>query len=73
MHTNYLQNNAGSFYHPVIRIQATVDVQESGESSIRRNVRPVATSGHVSDIFNSARQIYFRARRTHYSRALSIL
>ncbi|CAN5465954.1 MAG: hypothetical protein ACR2M8_10845 [Pyrinomonadaceae bacterium] len=73
MLTNQIQNGGdGGTYQSAIRAQA-VNAEEPGENSIKRNVRPVTTSSQATDIYNRARQIYFRARRSNRSRALSIL
>jgi hypothetical protein len=43
------------------------------EAAITRNQHRVAVSDDPNEIYNRARQIYFRAKRVRHSRSVSIL
>jgi hypothetical protein len=43
------------------------------DTSIKRNPRPAAIGDDPNEIFNRAREIYFRARQTNRSRPVSII
>lgn len=74
MLTNFISEAANEMYYPVVE-PATVDTVEaaSDEPVIIRNSASESREAHVTDIYDRARVIYFRAKRTNRARAANIL
>jgi hypothetical protein len=57
----------------VLAVDAVIPNGLSDEATIKRNVRRNPVVSDPKEIYNRARQIYFRAKRVRHTRSVSIL
>ena len=74
MLTNFISEAANEIFNPVVE-RASFEMSESGtdEPVIIRNTRNESRDARATDIYDRARNIYFRARRPIRARAANIL
>lgn len=74
MLTNFISEAANERYYTVVE-PATFDSEDAAadEPVIIRNSASESREAHVTDIYDRARVIYFRAKRTNRARSANIL